>query len=193
MANLNLSGTFDPTGGNQFYSHIQAHGTPSAFEPGYVQSAQNLSSPSGSPFQVVDVNVDLSAGAAINDVIALATSGIPYGCEITAVSFAASGSIPSATTEFQAGYARGTVADPDTPLLANFTAAGIAVAAGAQPGAPSVDVNGGVGQAGLSVGVTQAAAPDDGLPQLPVVVVTVAAIPATPGATLNAKIVYFCP
>jgi len=196
MSNLNLSGFSDPVGGNQYYTHIQSHGTPSAFEPGYIQSAHRASGGS-SPFSVLDVNVDLSAGASINDVIALASSGIPYGCTITQVSLSSGGSIPSAATAFQAGVAfpAASPADPDVPVVGNFTPAGTATVAGTQPGAPGVDVNGGVAEGGLSVPVTQPAGPtpDDGRQQFPVVVVTGAAIPASAGATLNVKIVYFCP
>lgn len=190
----NLSGISAPIGGNQYYTRVKSHGTPSSLEPSYIQSARVAGS---HPFKVIDVNVDLSAGAEVGDVISLASTGIPYGCTITQVSLSSSGSIPSDTTTFQVGFAHAdpSPADTNVPVLGNFTAAGTATAAGVQPGSPGVDVNGGFAEGGLSVPVTQPSgpSPDDRRQQFPVVVVGTDPLAAVNGATLNVKIVYFCP
>ena len=51
---------------NSRYTHIHAFGTPSAFDPSFVQHAQlvgpyhDAALPNASPFRVIDVNVDVS-------------------------------------------------------------------------------------------------------------------------------------
>ena len=190
MSNLNLSGTFSPIGGNQYYSRIH-RGTSSAFDSGSIQSAQN---PSDSPFQVIDVNVDLSAGVSVGDIIPLATSGIPYGCRIFTVTLNGNGSIFGADPfSLNVGIAYGSVTDPGTPLSETFIPlTRLPVPVGTQPGIPGVNVNGGVVEPSDGTSVPR---PDDGLAQLPVIMVTGdgGGIPPSPGATLRVKIVYICP
>ena len=60
-------------GGNANYTHIQSHGTPSPFEPGFIAQA-GVAGPYGQPVvplsTIVDVNVDLvDAIAADGDAI----------------------------------------------------------------------------------------------------------------------------
>lgn len=173
MSNSNFA---SPVGGNQYFTGVQQPSVPPHDQ---------------SPIRVLDVNVVLSAGVAENALISLESSGLPYGCIITHVSLNANGSIPSATTQFQAGFAYPDAAQPNVPLVNKFTGVGTAKEAGTQPGVPGVNVNGGFVQTGLSVPVV---VPETGkLPQFPVVKVTVAAIPPTPGAKLNVKIGYICP
>ena len=188
MSNLNLSQTFSPIGGNQYYSRIH-RGTSSAFDSGSIQSAQN---PSDSPFQVIDVNVDLSAGVQEGQLIPLATSGIPYGCIVRTVTLNGNGSIPGAEfINLLVGVAHGSVTDPNKPLLQNFNQVIQPTPVGPQPGTPGVDVNGGVIAAITGNYVPRPPSPDDELPKLPVIrVAGEGSIPPFPGATLRVKIVY---
>lgn len=75
--------------GNANYTRIQAHGTASAFEPGFINQAATVGPPhgpaeTGSPFKVLDTTVDLR-GASTGDIFLIGQ--IPPGCLVTAVSF----------------------------------------------------------------------------------------------------------
>ena len=58
--------------GNANYTHIQAHGTAGAFEPGFINQAATVGphhAPVGSPYRVIDVNVDLVGGTALDLIV----------------------------------------------------------------------------------------------------------------------------
>jgi hypothetical protein len=74
---------------NANYTRIQAHGTASAFEPGFINQAATVGPPHGpvsvgSPYNVLEATFDLR-GAVTNKVFPFGQ--IPPGCLITAVSF----------------------------------------------------------------------------------------------------------
>lgn len=114
MSNLNLSGTSDPIGGNQYYRVIRAHGTRSAFEPGSIDCCKIESSSSSDCEDCLCVNLDLSChtnvaskkrepGAGpVGHLIPLASSPhLDPHCLVTGLTFDGNNSISS--TGFQLG------------------------------------------------------------------------------------------
>ena len=73
--------------GNANYTHIQAHGIASAFEPGFIYQAATIGRPHrpsvGSSFKVADARVELG-GSSGGDLIVLGDALLP-GCVITGI------------------------------------------------------------------------------------------------------------
>jgi hypothetical protein len=84
-------------GGNANYTHIQSHGTPSAFEPGWISQAGSVGPPGvpeSSPYKVIDVVVDISDGNPLDFFIL--GDPIPLNCVV--LSYSVIGEIVAGST-----------------------------------------------------------------------------------------------
>ena len=186
---------------NANYTHIQAHGIASAFEPGFIYQAATVGLPHGpvlpvgSPYRVVDVNVELG-GTTAGDFIVLGEA-LPPGCVVLRSSAAGDSSIEDPLAEASVILATAAIApaDPNVPTVQIGTDLLACTVAGAQPGVPGTDLNGGLVSTLVDVLVPKPAGPgvDADRPVFPVLRIDTA--PAAPnlGGSVNIKIVIFCP
>jgi hypothetical protein len=127
--------------GNANYTHIQAHGTPSALEPGFIAQSATVG-PYGFPVAPISssLNVDVNlAGASVNDLFVLGAA-IPAGSIFTSVVLNAKDSLEAgAILEF--GLAESKVG-VDPALSTVFCGVQVGTAA-AVSGVPGADLNGG--------------------------------------------------
>ena len=183
--------------GNANYTHIQAHGTAGAFEPGFINQSATVGLhhgpvPVGSPYKFLDVTVDLT-GAASGVPIFIIGEEIPVGCRITGVTFNGNDTLPVGTiVEF--GLAEPVLA----PLIGATTfvsaAPFVSAAAVAVPvTAASIGQEPNTGQ--VVVGNFRVPVPTVAdAPQYPAIRLN----PAEPNplvlpASVSVKVVYFCP
>ena len=177
---------------NANWTRIRARGTPGAFEPGFVQQASTVG-PShgpvltgGSPYKVIDVNVDIT-GTNAGDLIILGDA-ITDGCVFLQQSLNGNSTLTDEFTTLSAGvsYADVAPADPNVPILSNF-AATIGVFGAGTINAGAGTINGGVVKVEPETITTGTA-----LPIFPILRITNA--PTAPaGGVVNVKIVIFCP
>lgn len=127
--------------GNANYTHIQAHGTPGALEPGFIAQSATVG-PYGFPVAPISssLNVDVNlVGASANDLFVLGAA-IPEGCKFTAVVLNAKDSVEAGVV-LEFGLAESKVG-VDPALSALFSGVQVSTAA-AVPGVPGADLNGG--------------------------------------------------
>lgn len=177
--------------GNANYTHIQAHGTASAYEPGFITKAATLGSfntvQSSTTTNVIDVTVDLLG--AISGSLFIIGEQIPPGCVITTVSYDSNNTLDAANI-FQFGMAEPVVLPLIGPTtftpMAAYNAANTAV-----PGVNGTDPNGTqVLFANTVVPVPVVA----GAPLFPAIELgTAAPSPIILPASISVKLVYFCP
>lgn len=140
-------------GGNANYTHIQAHGTPGAFEPGWIAQAATVGPPGDpqpNPFYVIDVVVDVSHAEA-GTFFELADPIAP-GSTVTIFSvngdqsIVNNGDVPSTYTIGFAAASQPSPIDGSVVPLPTFFA-GVGFGGGevaAKPPAPVDTINGGI-------------------------------------------------
>ena len=171
---------------NANYTHIQAHGIAGAFEPGFIYQAATVGlphAPVGSPYRVIDVNVDL-AGYSASDLIVLGDA-LTQGCIITDVTVNGQNSIQ---TDVLVNVGLGEAVTPSTvPTL--FTPVGAVTVPAASPGVPGEDLNGGQAFVGVDFPVPAPAAAER---LFPVLQVTTPITDPMVAGSVNVKISYLC-
>ena len=185
---------------NSRYTHIHAFGTPSAFDPSFVQHAQlvgpyhDAALPTAYPFRVIDVNVDVSELKASSATVPLIVLGepLPPGCVVLYVTLNGNGSINDATFAANVGWADAFPATPTVPEVGEFKS-NLVGTAGAAPGIPGTDINGGQADTNPANAVVISST---GGPVYPVLLVTTPAVPPTNPprvGNVNVKMVVLCP
>ena len=187
--------------GNANYTHIQAHGTAGVFEPGFIYQAATVGLPHGpvlpvgSPYRVIDVNVELG-GTTDDDFIVLGEA-LPPGCVVQRTSANGDSSIEDSVAAASVILATAGVApaDPKVPTVQIGTNLLAPTSAGAQPGVPGTDLNGGLVSTIFNVPVPKPAGPgvNADRPVFPVLKIDTAPVAPNLGGSVNIKIVIFCP
>ena len=172
---------------NANYTHIQAHGIAGAFEPGFIYQAATVGphhAPVGSPYRVIDVNVDLVGGTKPNLIVL--GDAIPPGCIITAVTMNGQNSLEDGVI---VTVGLGEAVLPSTvPTVFTLVQAGTAAAV---PGVPGADLNGGQVFAAVNSPVPDPSVPGQLL--FPVLELTDPITTPMVAGSVRVKIVYFCP
>ena len=186
---------------NANYTHIQAHGIAGAFEPGFIYQAAAVGLPHGpvlpvgSPYRVIDVNVEL--GGTKNDDYIVLGEAIPTGCVVQRTSANGASSIEDPYVYVSVFLATAGVApaDPNVPTVQIIgTDLLPSTVAGAQTGLPGT-VNGGLVSPLVDVLVPKPAGAgvDADRPVFPVLRIDTAPVAPNLGGSVNIKIVIFCP
>lgn len=177
--------------GNSHYTHIQAHGTPGALEPGFIAQSATVG-PYGFPVAPISssLNVDVNlAGASTGDLFVLGAA-IPEGCKFTAVVINAKNSV-QAGVKLEFAIAESEVGVD--PALSTVFSSVQASTDAAVPGVPGADLNGGeVFITGFTTSDVPAPAT---LGNLFYPVLRVIAAPVTdpiPKGSCNVKVSYIC-
>ena len=175
--------------GNANYSRIQAHGTSSAFEPGFIQQAGSVGPylrPQESPFNLINANCNL-VGSKDDDILVVGDALAP-GCTFTQVTLNGNDSV-EANFGVQFGFAE---LNPVTGSLTNYQNVQTPSAAAAT-GVAGQDLNGGEVFV-LSSSITPVLVPvTAGNVMVPVLhVETPVTDPMTQGS-VNVTAVYVCP
>lgn len=177
-----------PIGGNQYFTSVR----PSTANAQEVGKDQKVPPTETTPYVIADANVDI-AGSATDDLFIIGEP-LKAGCISAQAALNAEGSVTDASAAVALGVAWAATGASDTsvPDVATFDATGglAATAAGAQPGVPGTDLNGGLAAAG---GVLALPTGDNAaFPVFPVVRVTTAPGSGETGI-VRAKLVSFCP
>lgn len=184
-------------GGNANYTHIQAHGTPSAFEPGWIAQAGSVGpdgDPQSSAYKVIDVVVDVT-NAQAGDFFILGTP-IPLNCVVVGYTVDGENSIQAGSggaSTYTIGFAEATGTN-GTEALPGSAVDGVgftgAVTAGGIPGAVGESINGGTVNVVPTTFTTGSA-------NIPVVYVDSASASTTSGArdkgAMRVKLIILCP
>ena len=173
--------------GNANYTHIQAHGIASAFEPGFIYQAATIGRPHrpavGSSFKVADARVELG-GSSAGALIVLGDALLP-GCVITGIIMDGEDTlVPGVIVSVGLGEA---VSPSTVPTI--FTSVQESAPA-VVPGVAGQDLNG--GQTFAVVGFTVPEPTVPGQPLFPVLQVDPGVVPVSE-SFVSVKIVYFCP
>ena len=185
---------------NANYTHIQAHGIAGAFEPGFIYQAAAVGLPHGpvlpvgSPYRVIDVNVEL--GGTKNDDYIVLGEAIPPGCVVQRTSANGASSIEEKDVEVSIILATAAVApdDPNVPTVPIGDKLLEPTAAGVKPGLPGFDINGGLVSSAHNILVPKPIGGGVNVdrPVFPVLKINTAPV-ANLGGSVNIKLIIFCP
>lgn len=171
--------------GNANYSRIQAHGTSSAFEPGYISQAGSVGPylrPQESPFNLINANVNL-VNASANDKIVVGDALAP-GCVLTQVTLNGNNTLQQGV-EVEFGFSE---LNPVTGSYGAFSSVSVIPGAAEVPGVPGSDINGGQ----VFFPAVTVSAPATGYVWVPALNVNTPADPIKKGS-VNVTAVYVCP
>jgi hypothetical protein len=178
--------------GNAKYTHIQSHGAPSAYEPGFIEKAATIglfrTIETASPSLVLDVTIDISGAIATS--LFVIGEAIAPGCVLVNASLDSNNTVPAGTV-FTVGTSEPPIAPATVTAFAPATANGFtAFAPTAVPGVLGDDPNG----SQLVISRATVAAPGaTGSPVFPAIQLTTVPTPLEPLSLVRVKLVYFCP
>ena len=173
---------------NANYTRIQAHGTASAFEPGFINQAATVGPPhgpvqTGSPYKVIDVTVDLTG--AVSDREFIIGDALQQGCLIHTVSYDSNNTL-DAGNQLAFGMVETVVGTP--PEFREIAAFAPGITGG---GDPADDPNGGKVFVGLK-NVIPPVVP--GALSFPAIKLSTAnPSPIVLPASVSVKVFYICP